>query len=52
MAVHELFAYLHVKQAGPAIAFYQTVFGATEKFRLPSLTGVWAMRSWISTAAP
>ncbi|MFI5446981.1 VOC family protein [Polaromonas sp. UC242_47] len=39
MAVHALFAYLHVKQAGPAIAFYQTVFDATEKFRLTEPDG-------------
>lgn len=34
MAIHELFAYIHVKNAAEAIAFYTTVFGATEKFRL------------------
>jgi PhnB protein len=34
MAIHELFAYIHVKNAGEAIAFYTSVFGATEKFRL------------------
>ena len=34
MAIHELFAYIHVKSAGEAIAFYTSVFGATEKFRL------------------
>ncbi|HEY6361877.1 MAG TPA: VOC family protein [Vicinamibacterales bacterium] len=32
--VHELFAYLHVRNASDAIAFYTTVFGVTEKFRL------------------
>jgi len=32
--VHELFAYLHVKDAAKAIEFYTTVLGATEKFRL------------------
>ncbi|WP_332777352.1 VOC family protein [Polaromonas sp.] len=39
MAIHELFAYLHVKNAGAAIEFYQTVFGATEKFRLVEPSG-------------
>jgi len=34
MAIHELFAYIHVKNAAEAIAFYTSVFGATEKFRL------------------
>jgi len=34
MAIHELFAYLHVRDAGEAIAFYSSVFGAVEKFRL------------------
>jgi PhnB protein len=34
MAIHELFAYVHVKNAVDAIAFYTSVFGATEKFRL------------------
>jgi PhnB protein len=34
MAIHELFAYIHVKNAADAIAFYGSVFGATEKFRL------------------
>jgi PhnB protein len=34
MATHALFAYIHVKNAGEAIAFYSLVFGATEKFRL------------------
>ena len=34
MANHELFAYLCVKNAAQAIAFYETAFGATEKFRL------------------
>lgn len=34
MAIHELFAYLHVRDAGEAIAFYRSVFGAVEKFRL------------------
>ncbi|MCF7221904.1 VOC family protein [Marilutibacter chinensis] len=34
MAVHELFAYLCVDDAGKAIAFYRDAFGATELFRL------------------
>jgi uncharacterized glyoxalase superfamily protein PhnB len=34
MAVHELFAYLCVKNTAEAIAFYQRAFAATEKFRL------------------
>ena len=34
MAVHEVFAYLCVNNAVEAIAFYETAFGATEKFRL------------------
>lgn len=34
MKVHELFAYLHVRNAPAAIEFYTKVFRATEKFRL------------------
>jgi PhnB protein len=34
MKVHELFAYLHVKEAVRAIEFYKQAFGAEEKFRL------------------
>jgi uncharacterized glyoxalase superfamily protein PhnB len=34
MKVHELFAYLHVKDAARAIEFYKQAFGAEEKFRL------------------
>lgn len=34
MAIHELFAYLHVHDARAAIAYYCQAFGATEKFRL------------------
>jgi len=34
MAVHELFAYLRVRETDRAIAFYCQAFGATEKFRL------------------
>jgi PhnB protein len=39
MATHALFAYIHVKNAGEAIAFYSSVFGATEKFRLVEPSG-------------
>jgi len=34
MAVHEVFAYLRVRDGAKAIAFYEEVFGAKEKFRL------------------
>ena len=34
MAIHELFVYLRARDARKAIDFYQTAFGATEKFRL------------------
>jgi uncharacterized glyoxalase superfamily protein PhnB len=34
MAIHELFAYIRIKDAGKAIDFYQRAFGACEKFRL------------------
>jgi uncharacterized glyoxalase superfamily protein PhnB len=34
MKVHEVFAYLHVKDAASAIDFYTRAFGAEEKFRL------------------
>jgi PhnB protein len=34
MSIHELFAYLRVKDAPRAIEFYGKAFGATEKFRL------------------
>jgi PhnB protein len=34
MSIHELFPYLHVKDADTAIAFYTRAFGAREKFRL------------------
>jgi uncharacterized glyoxalase superfamily protein PhnB len=39
MAIHELFAYLCVKDAGKAIDFYKEAFGATEKFRLTEPSG-------------
>jgi uncharacterized glyoxalase superfamily protein PhnB len=32
--IHELFAYLRVSDAARAIDYYQTAFGAREKFRL------------------
>lgn len=34
MKIHEVFAYLRVKNAGAAIEFYSRAFGATEKMRL------------------
>jgi uncharacterized glyoxalase superfamily protein PhnB len=34
MAIHELFAYLRLRNASEAIDFYRRAFGATEKFRL------------------
>lgn len=34
MSVHELFAYLRVRNAAAAIEFYRRAFGAQEKFRL------------------
>ena len=37
--IHELFAYLCVSDSARAIAFYSTVFGATEKFRLTEPDG-------------
>jgi PhnB protein len=36
---HELFAYLHVKDADKAIEFYKNAFGVTEKFRLTEPSG-------------
>jgi uncharacterized glyoxalase superfamily protein PhnB len=39
MKVHELFAYLCVRDAARAIAFYQQAFGAREKFRLTEPSG-------------
>jgi PhnB protein len=39
MVIHELFPYLRVRGASEAIAFYQRVFGAKEKFRLSEPTG-------------
>jgi uncharacterized glyoxalase superfamily protein PhnB len=39
MAVHELFAYICVKDAANAIEFYRRAFGAKEKFRLTEPSG-------------
>src|SRR5262249_6525288 len=39
MKVHELFAYLHVKDAAKAIDFYKRAFGVKEKFRLTEPSG-------------
>lgn len=39
MKVHELFAYLHVKNANEAMEFYAKAFGAREKFRLTEPSG-------------
>lgn len=39
MAVKELFAYLHVRDAGAAIRFYAEAFGARELFRLTEPSG-------------
>ena len=38
-SIHELFVYLCVKDAGKAIGFYKSAFGATEKFRLTESSG-------------
>ena len=37
--IHEVFAYLRVKNAPAAIEFYQRLFGAEEKFRLSEPSG-------------
>jgi PhnB protein len=39
MAIHELFPYLHVADAGRAIDFYVDVFGVKELFRLTEPSG-------------
>ncbi|MGI9076694.1 MAG: VOC family protein [Gemmatimonadaceae bacterium] len=39
MSIHELFAYLHVRGAAEAIAFYTSAFGAKESFRLTEPSG-------------
>jgi len=38
-AVHEMYPYLCVKDAGAAIEFYKRAFGATELFRLTEPSG-------------
>lgn len=39
MSVHEVFPYLRASNAENAIAFYQSVFGAKEKFRMEETNG-------------
>jgi|SRR5712671_5678467 len=39
MAIHEVFVYLHVKEAAKAIDFYTNAFGAKELFRLTEPSG-------------
>lgn len=39
MKIHEAFAYLRVKNAAAAIAYYCEAFGVTEKFRLTEPSG-------------
>jgi len=39
MKIHELFAYIAVKNATKAIEFYKAAFGAEEKFRLVEPSG-------------
>src|SRR2546428_4568758 len=39
MKIHELFAYIAVKNAPKAIEFYKAAFGAEEKFRLVEPSG-------------
>ncbi len=39
MTIHELFAYIHVRNAAQAIEFYTKAFGAKEKFRLTEPSG-------------
>lgn len=39
MSIHEVFAYMRVKNAPKAIEFYKKAFGATEKFRLTEPSG-------------
>ena len=38
-AIHEVFAYLRVRDTNTAIAFYAKAFGATERFRLVEPSG-------------
>jgi uncharacterized glyoxalase superfamily protein PhnB len=39
MKIHELFPYLHVRNAADAIEFYVKAFGVSEKFRLTEPSG-------------
>ncbi|MEM7255535.1 MAG: VOC family protein [Pseudomonadota bacterium] len=39
MSIHELIVYLRAKDAAKAIDFYQSAFGAVEKFRLTEPSG-------------
>jgi uncharacterized glyoxalase superfamily protein PhnB len=39
MKIHEVFAYLRVKDAARAVDYYRTVFGVTEKLRLTEPSG-------------
>jgi uncharacterized glyoxalase superfamily protein PhnB len=39
MAIHEVFAYLRLRDAARAIDFYAEAFGAVEKFRLTEPSG-------------
>jgi len=39
MTIHELFAYIHVRNAAQAIEFYVKAFGVKEKFRLTEPSG-------------
>ncbi|MEZ4333198.1 MAG: VOC family protein [Myxococcota bacterium] len=39
MAIHEVFAYLRLRDAARALAFYAEAFGAVEKFRLTEPSG-------------
>jgi uncharacterized glyoxalase superfamily protein PhnB len=39
MAIHDLYAYLRVRNAGKAIEFYKQAFGATETMRLSEPSG-------------
>ena len=38
-AIHQVYPYLRVRNADAAINFYQTAFGAKEKFRLSEPSG-------------
>lgn len=39
MKIHELFAYIRVKDSARAVEFYKKAFGATEKYRLVEPSG-------------